>query len=77
MNAKLVQPIVLLASAALLTACIVQPAGPPAAQRPPEPEARVEVVPPAPAQGYQWVKGHYRWDGNQWVWVEGHWVTAY
>jgi hypothetical protein len=55
----------------MLSACIVEPA------RPPEPAPRVEVVPPAPAPGYHWVKGHYRWEGNHWNWVPGHWVAAY
>ena len=43
----------------LLTACVVEPA------RPPRPEPLVEVVPVQPAPGYHWVKGHYRWEGNQ------------
>jgi hypothetical protein len=54
--------------AALLSACVVEPAG-----RPPQPAPLVEVVPAAPAPGYVWVKGHYRWEGNHWAWVPGHW----
>ena len=61
----------LLTGAALLSACVVEPA------RPPEPTPRVEVMPPAPSPGYHWVKGHYRWEGNHWAWVPGHWVAAY
>jgi hypothetical protein len=57
--------------AALLSACVVEPA------RPPEPEPRVEVVPAAPAPGYHWVKGRYRWEGNQWESVHGHWAPGY
>ncbi|MBV6306980.1 YXWGXW repeat-containing protein [Candidimonas humi] len=64
---------VLLAGACstLLSACVVEPA------RPPRPAPRVEVMPRAPAPGYHWVKGHYRWYGNQWAWVPGHWVRNY
>ncbi|WP_296651383.1 YXWGXW repeat-containing protein [Paraburkholderia sp.] len=61
----------LLAGATLLSACVVEPA------RPPAPAPRVEVMPPAPSPGYRWVKGHYRWEGNHWAWVPGHWVGAY
>jgi hypothetical protein len=57
--------------ASLLTACVVEPA------RPPQPAPRVEVVPVAPAPGYHWVKGHYRWEGNEWVWMPGHWAPGY
>jgi hypothetical protein len=53
--------------AASLSACIVEPA------RPPEPAPVAEIVPVAPAPGYEWVKGHYRWEANRWVWVPGHW----
>jgi hypothetical protein len=52
----------------LLSACVVEPA------RPPRPEPLVEVVPVQPAPGYHWVKGHYRWEENQWLWVRGHWA---
>lgn len=57
-----------LGCAALLSACVVEPA------RPPAPPPRVEVVPPAPQPGYHWVKGHYRWEGNHWEWIPGHWA---
>jgi hypothetical protein len=67
-NVKL--PATLLTCAALLSACVVEPA------RPPEPPPRVEVVPAPPAPGYHWVKGHYRWEGNHWEWIPGHWVVA-
>ncbi|MCP3710179.1 hypothetical protein M3I54_24970 [Paraburkholderia sp. CNPSo 3274] len=71
MKIKLLHPVTLVACAALLSACIVEPG------HPPEPAPRVETPPPAPAQGYAWAKGHYRWEGNQWVWIPGHWVRAY
>ncbi|AZC19651.1 MULTISPECIES: YXWGXW repeat-containing protein [Pseudomonas] len=51
-----------------LAGCVVAPAHP---RRPPPPI--VEVVPVAPAPGYHWVAGHYRWRADQWVWVPGHW----
>lgn len=53
--------------AASLAGCIVEPVHP---RRPPP---IVEVVPVMPGPGYHWVAGHYRWYGNQWVWVPGHW----
>jgi hypothetical protein len=56
-----------LASSLLLSACIVEPV------RPARPAPLVEVIPGQPAPGYHWVKGHYRWEANQWVWVRGHW----
>ncbi|AOJ35191.1 YXWGXW repeat-containing protein [Burkholderia metallica] len=59
------------ASAALMSACVVEPA------RPPQPAPVVEVPPPMPAPGYRWAKGHYRWAGNHWAWVPGHWVGVY
>lgn len=71
MKMRLLHPITLTACAALLSACIVEPA------RPPEPTPRVESPSPAPSEGYSWVNGHYRWEGNEWVWVPGHWVQAY
>jgi hypothetical protein len=61
-------PCLVLASALFLSACVVQPA------RPPRPEPVVEVVPAAPAPGYHWVKGHYRWEGDRWLWMRGHWA---
>ncbi|RQZ20751.1 hypothetical protein DIE15_01375 [Burkholderia sp. Bp9031] len=59
------------ASAALMSACVVEPA------RPPQPAPVAEVAPPPPAPGYRWAKGHYRWAGNHWAWVPGHWVAVY
>ncbi|CAB3751941.1 hypothetical protein GQ57_05305 [Burkholderia sp. MSh2] len=59
------------ASAALMSACVVEPV------RPPQPAPVVEVPPPMPAPGYRWEKGHYRWAGNHWAWVPGHWVGVY
>jgi YXWGXW repeat-containing protein len=33
----------------------------------------VEVVPAQPGAGYVWIRGHYRWDGDDYRWVPGHW----
>lgn len=65
---RLVKLSAALALSALLGACVVEPV------RPPRPAPLVETVPAAPAPGYHWVKGHYRWDGYRWVWVRGHWA---
>ncbi|HEY0824568.1 MAG TPA: YXWGXW repeat-containing protein, partial [Ramlibacter sp.] len=37
------------------------------------PPPRYEVV-PAPRVGWVWAPGHYEWRGNEYVWVEGHWM---
>ena len=37
------------------------------------PPPRHEVV-PAPRTGWVWAPGHYEWRGNEYVWVEGHWM---
>ncbi len=30
---------------------------------------------PAPAAyGWNWVPGHWKWEGNDWFWVHGRWV---
>jgi hypothetical protein len=68
-NAKLAAMLAI--CTALLSACVVEPA------RPPEPPPRAEAPPPPPAPGYHWVKGHYRWNGNNWEWIPGHWVAAW
>jgi len=70
-NWRLAAAVATCMGASLLSACVVAPA------RPPHPAERVEVVPVAPAPGYHWVKGHYRWEGGAWVWVPGHWMPRY
>ncbi len=45
-----------------------------AADAPPRPPPRDETIPPPPAiDGATWVAGHYRLEGNVWVWVPGAW----
>lgn len=36
------------------------------------PAELVEVVPGSPGEGYEWIKGSWRWDGR-WVWHKGYW----
>jgi hypothetical protein len=40
----------------------------------PPPPARVEFVPPKPADGAVWVDGQWDWEGKRWVWLPGGWV---
>ena len=37
------------------------------------PAAIVETRPVAPGEGYVWVPGYHRWDGNAYVWTGGTW----
>jgi hypothetical protein len=37
------------------------------------PPDRVEIV-PAPRPGFIYEKGHYAWDGRQYVWTEGRFI---
>lgn len=39
------------------------------------PAEQVEVVPVAPSREHIWVKGHWHWNGADWVWVRGRWIT--
>lgn len=36
------------------------------------PPERVETIPPPPAAGWIWIRGHYAWRHRRWVWVRGH-----
>ena len=38
----------------------------------PPPEPREEYA-PEPREGFVWVSGYWRWEGNRHVWTEGHW----
>lgn len=38
------------------------------------PAPLVEVRPIAPAVGYVWVPGYYRWDHRSYQWTAGHWM---
>ena len=37
------------------------------------PALKVEKRPAAPGEGYVWVGGYHRWDGNAYVWTPGEW----
>lgn len=41
----------------------------------PMPPPRFERRPPPPPGGWawEWVPGHWRWDGYEWIWRPGHW----
>jgi len=41
----------------------------------PPPAPLHEIVPP-PRHGYVWAPGHHEYRGNQYVWVQGHWMPA-
>ncbi len=59
-------------------------AGAPAAQgvvvyqAPPPAQATIAVNarPPAPYPNSVWVDGHWEWNGNQYVWMNGYWVQG-
>jgi WXXGXW repeat (2 copies) len=40
----------------------------------PPPPRRAEIPPPAPSPQALWRFGHWRWNGQQYVWVPGHYV---
>ena len=69
-----------------LAACSAPPAPPteaalavsdevraPAAPHPPPPR-RAEIPPPAPSPHALWTFGHWRWNGQQYVWVRGYYA---
>jgi len=65
----------------LLAGCVerrVMPPPPaPVAYIPRPPPAEVVEVMPAPPDPrpiWAWQKGHWRWDGREYVWYPGHWV---
>lgn len=59
-------------SLSLLAGCVTGfPNGAPYA--PPAPLAEVESTPPAP--GMVWIAGDWHWNGADYVWVPGHWVS--
>jgi hypothetical protein len=39
------------------------------------PTVRVETATVAPGPGYVWTRGYWRWNGTQYIWVPGTWVT--
>lgn len=77
-HAKIAALCAALAATPLLAGCVVE--RPPAAaeviapRRPPPP--RVEIIPPAPrsAEIVAWRPGHWRWEGGNFIWIQGEWV---
>lgn len=68
-----------LASASLLSACIVAPAGRPIYREPvmvAPPPPRVEYRTPPPAEGYIWISGFWNWEGGHHEWVPGRWEQS-
>jgi len=39
------------------------------------PEALYETMTTSPGCGYVWIDGYWNWNGYEWVWVSGRWVT--
>jgi len=37
------------------------------------PALKFESPPPAPSPRHQWIAGYWSWQGNQYVWIPGHW----
>lgn len=63
------------AGALALAGCVVVPAGEyyEAEVDQPPPAPRYEVVPVAPAVGWLWIGGYWRWGGRGYAWVPGYW----
>ena len=38
------------------------------------PPEQVEVIPVAPRGDVIWLRGHWNWNGQQWIWVRGRYV---
>ncbi len=38
------------------------------------PAARTERVTVSPNPNYVWIKGHWSWQDNDWVWMAGRWA---
>ncbi len=41
--------------------------------RSPPPAERVEVAATPPSPEHFWIKGNWRWDGREFLWVPGRW----
>jgi len=63
-----------------LTGCVVAPPPQrvyvqPAVVTVAPPPPRYEVIPAPPGPVYVWQPGHWRWNGNGYYWVPGHYVS--
>lgn len=43
--------------------------------QPPPPAPIFESIPPSPGPGFRWVTGRWAWDGSQWRWHHGRYVS--
>jgi hypothetical protein len=59
----------------VLAACAPPPPGRVYVIRRPPPE-RVEVIGVAPGSGFVYVRGYWRYDRDDYVWVPGRWVAV-
>lgn len=71
---RLLGPLVAAAGLGLVACAPPPPPGTVYVVRRPPPE-RVEVVSVAPGRDFVWVKGHWGWDRNTYVWVPGRWLA--
>lgn len=39
------------------------------------PQEIAEAMTPSPGPDYVWLKGAWNYEGNQWMWRNGHWVV--
>jgi hypothetical protein len=60
--------VIALAAFSLGCAATVYAPGPP-------PPSKVEVKPAKPNAKAVWVSGHWKWNGNTYVWKSGYWAT--
>lgn len=70
----------------LSTACVVAPESRGTARRPQSvapgahlkqepPPAQFERIPTPPTRDHHWASGHWRWEGERYVWVPGFYQT--
>ncbi len=67
--------LLILALGATTMGCASEPPPPPVYASLPPPDAPVELEGSAPSPAYLWVRGHYFWNGVEYVWIPGHWQT--
>ncbi len=40
----------------------------------PPPAPKEEIKPPRPGPKAVWIEGYWKWSGDHYIWVPGHWV---
>jgi hypothetical protein len=50
--------------------------GPEVVVRSQPPPERMEAVPRSPGPGFNWIRGHWGWRHERWVWIDGRWDRA-